>query len=101
MALDNGTGSAALGAGTAALDSGVEPLPPATTTRWVIRRKAQVVFAVRAGQISLDDACQRYGLSVDEFQSWQQQIDRHGLKGLRVTRLQDYRPRRTTRTKPA
>jgi hypothetical protein len=66
-------------------------LPPANTRRWVIRRKAEVVAAVRSGTISLDDACSRYKLSIEEFLSWQRLIDSHGLAGLRVTRLQDYR----------
>ncbi len=70
----------------------LDDLPPPTTRRWVIRRKAEVVAGVRAGLISLEDACQRYKLSVEEFTSWQQIIDRHGMRGLRVTRLQDYRP---------
>lgn len=69
----------------------LESLPPPGTTRWVIRRKAEVVAGVRAGLISLEEACQRYTLSVEEFLSWQRLIDRHGLRGLRVTRLQDYR----------
>lgn len=68
-------------------------LPPADTKRWVIRRKAQVIAAVRGGLISLEDACERYNLSVEEFLSWQRMIDRHGLPGLRVTRIQDYRER--------
>jgi hypothetical protein len=72
---------------------GLEELPPPGTKRWVIRRKAQVVAGVRCGLLSLEDACQRYTLSVEEFASWQQLIDRHGLRGLRVTRLQDYRSR--------
>src|SRR5690606_24674348 len=66
-------------------------LPPPGTKRWVIRRKAEVVAGVRAGLISLEEACERYTLSVEEFLSWQKLIDRHGLRGLRVTRLQDYR----------
>jgi hypothetical protein len=66
-------------------------LPPANTKRWVIRRKAEVVAAVRSGTISLEDACSRYKLSIEEFLSWQRLIDSHGLAGLRVTRLQDYR----------
>jgi hypothetical protein len=66
-------------------------LPPANTKRWVIRRKAEVVAAVRSGVISLEDACTRYKLSLEEFLSWQRLIDSHGLAGLRVTRLQDYR----------
>jgi hypothetical protein len=71
--------------------SSIESLPPTDTKRWVIRRKAEVVAAVRAGVISLEDACHRYTLSVEEFLSWQRLVDSHGLPGLRVTRLQDYR----------
>lgn len=69
----------------------LKDLPPPGTKRWVIRRKAEVVAGVRAGLISLEEACERYTLSVEEFLSWQKLIDRHGLRGLRVTRLQDYR----------
>ncbi len=66
-------------------------LPPPNTQRWVIRRKAEVVAAVRAGIITLEEACRRYTLSIEEFLSWQRLVDSHGLPGLRVTRLQDYR----------
>ncbi len=69
----------------------IESLPPPDTKRWVIRRKAEVVAAVRAGVISLEEACRRYTLSIEEFLSWQRLVDSHGLPGLRVTRLQDYR----------
>ena len=70
---------------------GAVDLPPASTKRWVIRRKAAVVSAVRTGMISLEEACARYHLSVEEFLSWQRMIDRHGVRGLRTTRLQEYR----------
>ncbi|MFD2207970.1 DUF1153 domain-containing protein [Kiloniella antarctica] len=69
----------------------LEDLPPPETKRWVIRRKAQVVAGVRNGVISLDDACKRYKLSLEEFLSWQRLIDNHGLRGLRTTHLQKYR----------
>jgi hypothetical protein len=69
----------------------IEDLPPPETKRWVIRRKAEVVAAVRAGLLSLEDACRRYHLSTEEFMSWQAAIDKHGLGGLRVTRIQDFR----------
>lgn len=71
--------------------SSIDDLPPPDTKRWVIRRKAEVVAAVRCGLISLDEACRRYTLSIEEFLTWQRLIDSHGLAGLRVTRLQDYR----------
>ncbi|MEM1103152.1 MAG: DUF1153 domain-containing protein [Pseudomonadota bacterium] len=66
-------------------------LPSANTRRWVIRRKAEVVAAVRGGLISLEDACDRYKLTMEEFLSWQSAIEQHGLPGLRATRLQEYR----------
>jgi hypothetical protein len=72
-------------------------LPSPTTRRWVIRRKAKVVAAVRGGLLSLDEACRRYHLSVEEFLSWQRMIERHGLPGLRVTRIQQYRSSDTFR----
>jgi hypothetical protein len=66
-------------------------LPPANTQRWVIRRKAEVVAAVRGGLLTLDEACDRYRLTNEEFLGWQQSIDAHGLAGLRTTRIQQYR----------
>lgn len=69
----------------------LDRLPPPETKRWVIRRKAEVVAAVRAGLLTLEEACQRYTLSIEEFLSWQRLVDSHGLPGLRVTRLQEYR----------
>ena len=71
--------------------SRTEGLPPANTRRWVIRRKAAVVGAVRSGAISLQDACRRYQLSEEEFLSWERALATHGLAGLRVTRVQQYR----------
>jgi len=66
-------------------------LPPPDTKRWVMRRKAEVVAGVRAGLLSFEEACRRYNLSPEEFMSWQRLIDRHGVRGLRATRLQEYR----------
>ena len=69
----------------------IADLPPQNTKRWVIRRKAVLIAAVRGGLLSLEEACERYTLTVEEFLSWQHLIDRHGLQGLRSTRVQDYR----------
>jgi len=66
-------------------------LPPTGTTRWVPRRKAQVVAAVRGGVLSLDEARERYALTVEEYLSWQRAIDKYGLAGLRATHAQEYR----------
>ncbi|HEX3674839.1 MAG TPA: DUF1153 domain-containing protein [Rhizomicrobium sp.] len=66
-------------------------LPPPNTQRWVIRRKAQVVAAVRGGLLTLDEACARYRLTVEEYAGWQHAIEAFGLAGLRVTHAQEYR----------
>ncbi|WP_411818687.1 DUF1153 domain-containing protein [Hyphococcus sp. DH-69] len=69
----------------------LQDLPPPSTKRWVIRRKAEVVAAVRGGLLTLEEACNRYTLTVEEFLSWQKAIDQFGLPGLRATRVQQYR----------
>ena len=66
-------------------------LPPSDTQRWVARRKAAVVAAVRSGSISIEEACRRYHLSEEEFLAWERKIEAHGVAGLRITRLQIYR----------
>ncbi len=65
-------------------------LPSPDTKRWVIRRKAEVVAAVRGGLLSLEEACCRYKLSTQELLSWQFCIDLYGFAGLRTTRIQHY-----------
>jgi transposase-like protein len=69
----------------------VAELPPPNTKRWVIRRKAAVVAAVRAGEITVEEACRHYQLSEEEFFAWQRAFEAYGLRGLSATRLQGYR----------
>ncbi len=68
-----------------------DELPPPGETRWVTRRKAAVVAAVLTGRMTVDAVCARYGLSPDEFASWQALFAAHGQAGLRATRLKQYR----------
>jgi hypothetical protein len=72
----------------------LEDLPPPGVSRWVIRRKAQLVAAVEAGVITLGEALDRYSVSPEEFESWQRSLRRHGIYGLRTTRSQIYRVER-------
>ncbi len=74
----------------------VDTLPPADTTRWVARRKAQVVCAIRGGLISRREACDRYGISEAELFSWEKLLDDHGLRALRATSTQRYRQATTS-----
>lgn len=64
---------------------------PKPGVRWVISRKAQVVAAVEAGRITLEEVCGRYSISEEEFKAWQVSLSRHGVYGLRITRSQLYR----------
>ena len=68
-------------------------LPPNGIRRWTPMRKAELVACVRAGLITRTKACERYLLSEEELQSWDSYLDRHGVAGLRTTRLQEYRIR--------
>jgi len=71
----------------------ISDLPSPGTKRWVPSRKAVVVAAVHGGLLSLEEACSRYALTVEEFLSWQESIERYGLAGLRTSRIQQYRER--------
>jgi len=69
----------------------LDTLPPPGTTRWVVRRKAEVVAAVNGGLLSFDEVCERYAISLEEFASWKRAVERSGMPGLRVTRIQHYK----------
>lgn len=69
----------------------IHDLPPPDTKRWVSRRKAEVLAGIRAGSITMEEACERYMLSVEELLSWQRQIGKYGIRGLRATKVQEYR----------
>ena len=79
------------------ISSNPPDLPAPDTKRWVARRKAAIVNAVRSGEMNIEDACRYYKLSTEEFAAWERAIEAHGVAGLRVTRLQIYRDAPPTR----
>ena len=62
-----------------------------------MRRKAAILAAVSAGEITSAEACRQYEISEEEFLAWQRAFEAHGLPGLRTTRVQNYRRPRTPR----
>ncbi len=72
-----------------AVDDG---LPSPNTSRWVISRKAQVLRAIETGRLSRVEACSRYSISEAELRIWERAVACAGVPGLRVTRVQIYRP---------
>lgn len=67
-------------------------LPPVNTTRWVARRKAEVLAAIADGRLTRAAACARYNISEAELRLWERAVECAGVPGLRVTRVQIYRP---------
>lgn len=72
--------------------SAPDDLPPADTTRWVARRKAAILDAIADGRLSRGEACARYRISEAELRLWERAVACAGIPGLRVTRVQIYRP---------
>lgn len=64
---------------------------PQGDTRWTIRRKAELIAAVRGRLLTIEEAATRYNISVAEFLSWERAIDKYGQAGLRASRVQQYR----------
>ena len=62
-------------------------LPESQTVRWVMRRKMEVLTAIRFGLVNIEDACARYGISMEELISWKSAFDRFGPVGLHALRL--------------
>ena len=73
------------------LDHHSMPELPSPAQRWTVRRKAAVIEAVRGGWMPIEEVCEIYQISVDEFLAWERDIDRYGIHGLRATRFQIYR----------
>lgn len=69
----------------------LDDLPDPKTKRWVPRRKAEVIHAVRGGLLTKEEARARYNLTNSEYSEWESHYDSFGLGGLRVTHLQNYR----------
>jgi hypothetical protein len=70
---------------------GETELPALKTRRWTIRRKAAVLQALGSGALTLAQALERQAFSVEESRAWERDLERHGLYGLRATRVQIYR----------
>ena len=60
-------------------------LPPVHLKRWVARRKAEVIAAVKGGLLTMPEACARYSISSDEFLEWERHYESDGLAGLRAS----------------
>jgi hypothetical protein len=62
-------------------------LPALHSRRWTIRQKAAFLKALRSGTLTLEQAGERYALSVEELRAWERDFERHGLYGLRAMRV--------------
>jgi len=71
------------------------PAAPPVPKRWVPHRKAEVIAAVDRGELTLEQACARYAISIEEFVCWVQNISVFGLAGLQVNGTQRRRKLRS------
>ena len=69
----------------------MDDLPSSSTTYWTARRKAEVLAAIDGGLLHMEEACERYLLSREEVGAWRRTLDRAGIPGLRITKMQRYR----------
>jgi len=63
---------------------------PKPNTRWVPRRKAEVIHAVQLGLLTSAQAKAKYNLTEAEYADWVACYDKFGLAGLRTTQYQQY-----------
>lgn len=70
---------------------GIHKLPPKNIKRWVKSKKIAVLDCMEAGYITAEEACERYGLSREELESWSVLKNKYGDEALKTTRLKKYR----------
>lgn len=74
------------------LEDAPPPYSPDTgDIRWTARRKATVVCLINGGVITQTEGMERWAMSLSEMQEIMDHYKRHGLPGLRTTKVQDYR----------
>jgi hypothetical protein len=66
-------------------------MPASFRLRWTARRKAEVVIAVETGILSLNEACERYIISPEEFFAWKTDYAQEGMESLRCNALKRQR----------
>lgn len=76
------------------------PLASGPPARWTPMRKAMVVRAILAGKLDSLAARLRFDLAEEELSGWLSRYGEHGVKGLRTTRLQNYRTRTADQNAP-
>jgi hypothetical protein len=78
-----------LGTEHSATLAGRDDLPKHADIRWIRRRKARVVAAVRAGIFGLHEALERYNLSIEEFIEWEREVSGELTKRRRTGRMRE------------
>ena len=68
------------------IDTGADKL-----MRWTPQRKAVLLLAIDYQLLSVAESLERFALTEEELASWRRALGRHGVPGLRATRLQIYR----------
>jgi hypothetical protein len=52
--------------------------------RWTARRKAQIVLDIIDGDITLQEACDHYNLSIEEITAWTATLERDAIAMLQL-----------------
>lgn len=64
------------------------------TLRWCPERKAALLAALDYQLFDVAEIAERFLLSAEELAAWRRDLGRHGVPGLRATRVQIYQPER-------
>lgn len=58
---------------------------------WVASRKARLLHAIYDGEMTEMDAYINYGITGPELSEWRKLYEKHGINGLKTTKMQRYR----------
>jgi hypothetical protein len=63
--------------------------------RWTAAKKAGIICAVRKGYLVQQELPATLEISLEEYSAWVAAYDQYGVKGLKTTKTQTYRRKRS------
>ena len=69
-----------------ATSHGSQPPSDKPFERWTAQHKAAVIIEVMKGQLSVPEACRRYGITQGEYRKWFDEFYRGGVDALKLNR---------------
>lgn len=71
-------------------------LPNTSSENWGVKRKVKVLEEITKNNMTDEQVFEKWGITRQEKEEWQERFTKGGKKGLRITYATEYRRKKTT-----